>query len=231
MAAFLQKRMFSFFVRSSGLVIRQSLPGRHNPSLKKKKGPTVVNKKKNQPVFRKPTEVVPPVDSESLLNPALLEAPRIRKPVKLSYEEQERRTLLLKEWSRYKMKQHKEELQRIQELQRCREEALKELKKTSLFLYHEAIKVNHDFFPIQFKGPTETPPIPGYMAPDMEENKGDKIKVKAKSWTQIANWMHENLSNNWIPRESCSFFFNTSANKTTEIKIVSALVRLLDQLL
>ena len=118
------------------------------------------------------------------------------------------------------MKQHKEELQRIQELQRCREEALKELKKTSLFLYHEAIKVNHDFFPIQFKGPTETPPIPGYMAPDMEENKGDKIKVKAKSWTQIANWMHENLSNNWIPRESCSFFFNTSANKTTEIKIV-----------
>lgn len=181
MAAFLQKRMFSFFVRSSGLVIRQSLPGRHNPSLKKKKGPTVVNKKKSQPVFRKPTEVVPPVDSESLLNPALLEATRIRKPVKLSYEEQERRTLLLKEWSRYKMKQHKEELQRIQELQRCREEALKELKKTSLFLYHEAIKVNHDFFPIQFKGPTETPPIPGYMAPDMEENKGEKIKVKAKS--------------------------------------------------
>ena len=41
-----------------------------------------------------------------------------RKPFKLSPEEQERRTLLLKEWSRYKMKQHKEELQRVQELER-----------------------------------------------------------------------------------------------------------------
>ena len=63
-----------------------------------------------------------------------------RKPFKLSPEEQERRTLLLKEWSRYKMKQHKEELQRVQELERYGEEALKELKKSSLYLCHEAIK-------------------------------------------------------------------------------------------
>ena len=63
-----------------------------------------------------------------------------RKPFKLSPEEQERRTLLLKEWSRYKMKQHKEELQRVQELERYGEVALKELKKSSLYLCHEAIK-------------------------------------------------------------------------------------------
>jgi len=62
----------------------------------------------------------------------LLDASRLRKPIKLlSPEEQERRTLLLKEWSRYKMKQHKEDLQRVQELERCREEALKELNKSS----------------------------------------------------------------------------------------------------
>ena len=36
------------------------------------------------------------------------------------------------------MKQHKEDLQRVQELERCGEEALKELKKSSLYLYHEA---------------------------------------------------------------------------------------------
>lgn len=178
MAAFVPRRMLSFFVRSSGLSIRQSLPARHNPSLKKKKGPVVDNKKKKQLVIRKPTEVVPPVDPESLINPALLDASRLRKPIKLSPEEQERRTLLLKEWSRYKMKQHKEDLQRVQELERCREEALKELKKSSLYLYHEAIKVGQDFFPLQFKGPAETPPIPDYMAPDMEEN---KVKVKARS--------------------------------------------------
>ena len=172
--------MLSVFVRSSGLAIRQSLPARHNPSLKRKKGPAVDNKKKRQPVIRKPTEVIPPVDPEALLNPALLEAPRLRKPVKLSYEEQERRTLLLKEWSRYKMKQHKEDLQRIQELERCRQEALKELKKSSLYLYNEAIKVDPDFFPIQFKGPTETPPITDYVAPDMEENKADKLTAKRR---------------------------------------------------
>ena len=85
-----------------------------------------------------------PVDPEPLLNPALLDASRLRTPIKLSPEEQERRTLLLKEWSRYKMKQHKEELQRVQELERYveryGEEALKELKKSSLYLCHEAIK-------------------------------------------------------------------------------------------
>ena len=64
-----------------------------------------------------------PVDPEPLLNPALLDASRLRMPIKLSPEEQERRTLLLKEWSRYKMKQHKEDLQRVQELERCGEEA------------------------------------------------------------------------------------------------------------
>ena len=80
------------------------------------------------------TEIVPPIDPESLLNATLLEASRKRNPVELSPEEKERRTLLLKEWSRHKMQQHKEDLQRVQELERCREEALKELKKSSLHL-------------------------------------------------------------------------------------------------
>ncbi|XP_015761163.1 PREDICTED: 39S ribosomal protein L40, mitochondrial-like [Acropora digitifera] len=175
--ATIPKRMLSFFVRSSALTIRQSLPARHNPGLKRKKGPIVDKKKKKQVFIRKPTEIVPPIDPESLLNPALLKAPRLRKPIELPPEEQERRTLLLKEWSRFKMKQHKEELQRVQELERCREEALKELKKTSVFLYHEAIKVDRDFFPLEFNGPTETPPKADYLAPDMEEN---KVKVKAR---------------------------------------------------
>jgi len=89
------------------------------------------------------------------------------------------------------MKQHKEELQRVQELERCREEALKELKKTSVFLYHEAIKVDRDFFPLEFKGPTETPPKADYLAPDMEEN---KVKVKARRWTIKSLWgqFHQN---------------------------------------
>ena len=75
------------------------------------------------------------------------------------------------------MQQHKEDLQRVQELDRCREEALKELKTSSLHLYEEAIQVDGDLFPVQFKGPTETPPIADYMAPDMD----DKAKTASKS--------------------------------------------------
>mgnify|MGYP001800519442 CR=1 FL=1 len=67
------------------------------------------------------------------------------------------------------MQQHKEELQRLQEMIRCREVALKELKKTSLYLYQEAIKVDKSLFPFEFMGPTETPSIPDYSAPDMED--------------------------------------------------------------
>ena len=176
MATFMQKRMLSFFVRSSGLAIRQALPARHNPGLKKKKGP-VVRKKKTPSFNIRKTEIVPPIDPESLLNTELLDASRQRSPVDISPEEKERRTLLLKEWSRHKMQQHKEDLQRVQELERCREEALKELKKSSLYLYEEAIKVEEHLFPVQFKGPTETPPIPDYMAPDMD----DKGRTTGKS--------------------------------------------------
>ena len=61
---------------SGGLNVRQSLPARHNPSMKKKKGPVADNWKKKQLVIRKPTEVVHSVDPEPLLNPALLDASR-----------------------------------------------------------------------------------------------------------------------------------------------------------
>ena len=171
------KRMYSFFTRSSLLSIRQALPGRHNPSLKRKKGASIDPKKKKSErvVIRKPTEIVPPIDPESVLDVALLEPARKRQTIELSLEERERRTLLLKEWSRFKMQQHKEELQKVQELERCREEALKELKKSSLDLYHAAIRVDRSLFPIQFKGPTETPPIPDYVAPDMEDNKNIRL--------------------------------------------------------
>ena len=133
-------RRCSYFELGLPVVLAALTPARHNPSMKKKKGPVADNWKKEQLVIRKPTEVVHPVDPEPLLNPALLDASRLRTPIKLSPEELERRTLLLKEWSRYKMKQQKEDLQRVQELERCGEEALKELKKSSLHLYHESIK-------------------------------------------------------------------------------------------
>lgn len=170
MAAYMQVRCLSFLARSSLLTVRQSLIMRHDPNLKKKKKQDKDTKKRKLPkLVRKIADIVPPTDPESIPNPVLLESTRRRTTAKIPSAEQEQRTLLLKEWSRFKMKQHKEELQRLQEMMRCREVALKELKKTSLYLYHEAIKVDKNLFPYQFTGPTETPSIPEYSAPDMED--------------------------------------------------------------
>ena len=49
-----------------------------------------------------------------------------------------------------------------------------------MYTTYEAIKVDQDFFPLQFKGPTGTPPILDYMAPDMEENKEKVSMIKLK---------------------------------------------------
>ncbi|XP_032240406.2 39S ribosomal protein L40, mitochondrial-like [Nematostella vectensis] len=167
----------SLFVRATALSVRLSMPGRHDPNVKKKSKQFKDLKKKKVPkIIRKPSEIVPPIDPDSLLNPAYLESNRQRAKVKLSEEEEEERILLLKEWSRYKMQQHKEDLQRLQEQARCREEALKELKKTSEFLYKEAIKADKTLFPLQLRGPTHTPPLTGYIAPDLDPDvKGQGI--------------------------------------------------------
>lgn len=165
----------SLFNRSTALSARQAIPLRHAPNVKKKsKQGKDVKKKKPKIVIRKPSEIVPPIDPEAIPNLELREPARRRSTAKISEEEMEKRVLLLKDWSRFKMQQHKEDLQRIQEMTRCREEALKELKKSSMFLYLEAIKIDKTLFPLEFTGPTETPPIAGYSAPDLDPDEKKK---------------------------------------------------------
>lgn len=175
MASFTRVGM-SLFSRTTALSVRQSIPLRHAPNVKKKskQGKDLKNKKKSLIVIRKPSEIVPPTDPEAIRNPALLEPARQRTGTKLDEKEEERRILLQKEWSRYKMQQHREDLHRIQEMTRSREEALKELKKSSMYLYLEAIKIDQTLFPVQFTGPTETPPIAGYSAPDLDPDEKRK---------------------------------------------------------
>ncbi|XP_035717230.1 39S ribosomal protein L40, mitochondrial-like isoform X2 [Vespa mandarinia] len=59
----------------------------------------------------------------------------------LSEEEEDKRVLLQKEWTRYKTKQHKNDIQTIEELMLSQNRALKELKAESEELYNEAIQV------------------------------------------------------------------------------------------
>ena len=59
----------------------------------------------------------------------------------LSFEESERRALLLKDWTRYKTKQHFCEMAAVTRVRRSQQRALEELRKESEELYQSAIQV------------------------------------------------------------------------------------------
>jgi len=62
----------------------------------------------------------------------------------LSFEESERRALLLKDWTRYKTKQHRDEMTKVAQVRWSQQRALEELRKESEELYESAIQVNGD---------------------------------------------------------------------------------------
>lgn len=66
---------------------------------------------------------------------------RRRSPPALSEEEQEARVLLMKEWTRFKLRQERAELGKAQIAERTRSAALAELKELCPDLYEEAVKV------------------------------------------------------------------------------------------
>ena len=103
-----------------------------------------------------------PMDPE-MLNPA-----RKRAPASISPEERERRFLLVKEYSRHCMGQHKRELRVLQGMVHSRRMALHELKQVSFPLYLQALELNTGLFPFTHTGPTATPPIPNYQPPELE---------------------------------------------------------------
>uniref|UniRef100_A0A8B9P8S2 Large ribosomal subunit protein mL40 n=1 Tax=Apteryx owenii TaxID=8824 RepID=A0A8B9P8S2_APTOW len=84
----------------------------------------------------------------------------------LSFEETERRVLLMKKWSLYKQKQDEAEKKAIQTLVAAQQEALKELRLESEELYQAAIRRDERLFPFERDGPNYTPPLPGYDPPE-----------------------------------------------------------------
>ena len=103
------------------------------------------------------------------LDPEMLNPARKREKMVIPEEEKERRFLLIKEWSRYRMEQHKQELQRLHSLKKSRERALRELKKVSLPLYSQALELNPALFPYECQPLTYTPPFPSYTPPDPDD--------------------------------------------------------------
>jgi len=146
----------------------------HNPGLKKKTkvalDPKKLQRQKERQDAKLRKQVVqPPMDPDSIPDPIWFNAERQRQSIELSEEEKEGRILLQKEWSKYQMIKHREDLCKIRDKMKCRADALRELKKESMFLYEEALIV--DKAPITLKGPMETPPLVDYQPPDFVDEK------------------------------------------------------------
>ncbi|XP_008416377.1 large ribosomal subunit protein mL40 [Poecilia reticulata] len=159
--------------------LKTSAPLRAEPKKKKKVDPRREQmmrerlKKKLKKLERVPPELIP---IEDFITPTkCLDETRERIPPTVSFEESESRALLLKEWSRYKQKQHMAEVEAIELALEAQREALEELKMESEELYRAALKPDPLLLPFTHEGPAYTPPIPNYDAPDGKYNDITKV--------------------------------------------------------
>ncbi|XP_030638510.1 large ribosomal subunit protein mL40 [Chanos chanos] len=159
---------------ASVLSLKTSVPLRAEPKKKKKVDPRREQmakerlKKKLKKLEKVPPELIP---IEDFLTPAkCFDETRVRSAPSLSFEESERRALLLKEWSRYKHAQHKAEKAAIEEAMEAQRQALEELRLESEELYQAAIRPDPGLFPFKHQGPCHTPPVSNYQAPEGKYN-------------------------------------------------------------
>ncbi|XP_035412813.1 large ribosomal subunit protein mL40 [Anser cygnoides] len=155
---------------TSLLAFRASLPMRAQPKKKKKvdvrreQAQKDRMKKKIKKLEKAAPELIPIEDFETPLKYS--DNSRVRSLPPLSFEETERRVLLMKKWSAYKQKQDRAEKQAIRSLVEAQQEALKELRLESEELYQAAIRRDEGLFPFEREGPNYTPPLPGYDPPE-----------------------------------------------------------------
>ncbi|GAA6102836.1 39S ribosomal protein L40, mitochondrial [Tachysurus ichikawai] len=154
---------------TSGVSLKTSVPLRAEPKKKKKVDPRrelMVKerlKKKVKKLEKIPPELIP---IEDFIPPVkYFDETRVRSHLKLSFEEIERRALLLKEWSRYKNSQHQADMTAIEGALQAQTQALKELQLESEELYKTALGPDCSLFPFQHHGPCFTPPVQNQEAP------------------------------------------------------------------
>ncbi|XP_036954095.1 39S ribosomal protein L40, mitochondrial [Acanthopagrus latus] len=152
------------------MTLKTSAPLRAEPKKKKKVDPRREQlarerlKKKLKRLEKVPPEFIP---IEDFITPAkCLDETRERSAPKLSFEESERRAMMLKEWCRYKKDQHMAEMEAIELALEAQREALEELKLESEELYQAALKPDPLLFPFTHEGPAHTPPIAQFEAPE-----------------------------------------------------------------
>ena len=88
---------------------------------------------------------------------------QVRK-IKKSPAELEARSILSKEYTRFKMYEEHQIMKRLDTVKKCRDNTLTELKLLDENLYKEAIEPDITLWPINFIPIMETPPIKGYIS-------------------------------------------------------------------
>ncbi|XP_075072471.1 large ribosomal subunit protein mL40 [Mixophyes fleayi] len=165
--------------QSSLLGLRTALPMRAEPKKKKKVDPKreqIVKermKKKLKKLERIAPELIPIDDFTP--SAKLLDESRIREPVQLSGEEQERRALLIKKWAFSKQQEHEVERRSVACLLESQRKALEELRLESEELYDAAVRCDRGVFPLESCGPCNSPPIPKYNPLDGKYNDITKV--------------------------------------------------------
>jgi len=101
---------------------------------------------------------------------------RRRPIVVLDEAEVDRRALLLKEWTVYTQTVHRRELNALHARQRAQTHALALLRHVDAVRYAHAVQLDTTLLPYAVDGPTLTPPIRQYHAPDGE------YKDTTKQW-------------------------------------------------
>ncbi|NP_001004612.1 large ribosomal subunit protein mL40 [Danio rerio] len=160
---------------TSMLSLKTSAPLRAEPRKKKKKvdpRQEILVKDRLKKRLKRMEKVSPeliPIE-DFITSAKSFDDTRTRALPEVCFEESERRALLLKEWSRHKHKQHQMEMQEIQEALKAQKQALMQLKLESKELYIAALRPDTDTLPFLHHGPSYTPPIADYEAPEGKYN-------------------------------------------------------------
>ncbi|XP_069476159.1 large ribosomal subunit protein mL40 [Ambystoma mexicanum] len=156
--------------QTSLLDLRISLPMRAEPKKKKRVDPKrdSANRDRLRKKLKKLERVAPElIPIEDFIDPSQHKVQlNVRSLPTLPFEERERRAVLLKKWSLFKQEEHKLEMATIESLLDAQAKALAELRLESEELYQAAVLRDPGLFPFESQGPTHTPPIPNYEAPE-----------------------------------------------------------------
>merc|ERR1711974_199723 len=86
-----------------------------------------------------------------------------KRDVEVGEEVKEARIAQMKDWQRYTIKRHSNELWHLDKVLKAQSVALEELRAENKSLYDAAIQFDSGLLGVELRGPCASPPVPGYL--------------------------------------------------------------------